>query len=80
MASTSWLLVSIVKLCFQAEEWALLNEHIFMLTKRRSQLKLAVASMVEERCTFIDQMPDKETILKFIESLRNITVGKVNNS
>ncbi|XP_027851623.1 26S proteasome non-ATPase regulatory subunit 12 [Aphis gossypii] len=77
MASTSRVLVAIVKLCFQAKEWALLNEHIVMLTKRRSQLKLAVAAMVRECCTFIDQTPDKETKLKLIESLRNVTEGKI---
>jgi 26S proteasome regulatory subunit N5 len=78
MASTSRVLVAIVQLCYNAKEWALLNEHIVMLTKRRSQLKLAVAAMVRECCTFIDQTPDKETKLKLIESLRNVTEGKVN--
>ncbi|KAL4098803.1 hypothetical protein QTP88_023338 [Uroleucon formosanum] len=77
MASTSRVLVAIVKLCFQAKQWALLNEHIVMLTKRRSQLKLSVAAMVRECCTFIDQTPDKETKLKLIESLRNVTEGKI---
>jgi len=77
MASTSRVLVAIVQLCYNAKEWALLNEHIVMLTKRRSQLKLAVAAMVRECCTFIDQTPDKETKLKLIESLRNVTEGKI---
>jgi len=77
MASTSRVLVAIVKLCFGAKEWALLNEHIVMLTKRRSQLKLAVVAMVRECCTFIDQTPDKETKLKLIETLRNVTEGKI---
>ncbi|XP_001945478.1 26S proteasome non-ATPase regulatory subunit 12 [Acyrthosiphon pisum] len=77
MASTSRVLVAIVKLCFEAKEWALLNEHVVMLTKRRSQLKLSVAAMVRECCTFIDQTPDKETKLKLIESLRNVTEGKI---
>lgn len=77
MTSTSRVLVAIVQLCFKAKEWALLNEHIVMLTKRRSQLKLAVAAMVRECCTFIDQTPDKETKLKLIEALRNVTEGKI---
>lgn len=79
MVSTSRVLVSIVQLCFRAKDWALLNEYIVMLTKRRSQLKLAVAAMVRECCTFIDQTPDKETKLKLIEALRNVTEGKVNH-
>jgi len=77
MASTSRVLVAIVQLCFHAKEWTLLNEHIVMLTKRRSQLKLAVVAMVKECCSFIDQISDKETKLKLIESLRNVTEGKI---
>jgi len=80
MASTSRLLVAIVTLCFQAKEWTLLNEHILMLSKKKSQLKLALGAMVGECSTFIDQMPDKETKLKLIESLRVVTEGKVINS
>jgi len=77
MASTSRILVTIVQMCFNSKEWALLNEYIVFLTKRRSQLKLAVAAMVKECCTYIDLTPDKETKLKLIDSLRNITEGKV---
>ena len=39
MHSTARILVAIVKLCFQAKDWEALNEHIVLLTKRRSQLK-----------------------------------------
>ena len=37
----------------------------------------AVASMVEECCKFVDQTPDIETKLKFIDTLRTVTEGKV---
>ena len=33
--------------------------------------------MIQEACTYIDEMPDKETKLKFIETLRTVTAGKV---
>ncbi|XP_001952132.2 26S proteasome non-ATPase regulatory subunit 12-like [Acyrthosiphon pisum] len=69
IASTSRLLVAIVKLCFQAKEWALLNEHIFLLKNRKSQLELAVGTMVRECYTFIDQMPDKITKLSLLNLL-----------
>jgi 26S proteasome regulatory subunit N5 len=39
----------------QAGEWNQLNEKIIELTKKRSQLKMAVAKMVAECCTFLDQ-------------------------
>ena len=39
MHSTSRVLVCIVQLCFKNKDWNALNEHIVILTKRRSQLK-----------------------------------------
>ena len=30
---------AIVQLCFDANDWDMLNEHIVLLTKKRSQLK-----------------------------------------
>ncbi|XP_014220791.1 26S proteasome non-ATPase regulatory subunit 12 [Trichogramma pretiosum] len=77
MVSTSRVLVAIVKLCFEAKNWVALNEHIVLLSKRRSQLKQSVTTMVQECCTYIDQTPDKETMIKLIETLRSVTEGKI---
>ena len=33
--------------------------------------------MVEECCKFVNQTPDEETKLKFIDTLRTVTEGKV---
>lgn len=77
MRSTSRILVAIVQICLEAKNWALLNEHIVLLSKRRSQLKRAVTKMVQECCTYVDKMPDKETKIKLIETLRAVTEGKV---
>ena len=33
--------------------------------------------MVEECCKFVNQTPDVETKLKFIDTLRTVTEGKV---
>jgi len=75
--STSRVLVLIVKLCAKAGEWSMLNEKILELTKKRSQLKAAVAKMVAECCTFLDNTPDKPTLLKLIDTLRTVTAGKI---
>ncbi|VEN57677.1 unnamed protein product, partial [Callosobruchus maculatus] len=77
MASTGRVLVAICRICKEAGDWAVLNEHIVLLTKRRSQLKQAVAKMVQECCTYVDQAPDKETRIKLIETLRQVTEGKI---
>lgn len=77
MSSTGRVLVAIVQVCFEAKNWVALNEHIALLAKRRSQLKQAVAKMVQECCTYVDQTPNKETKLKLIDTLRNVTEGKI---
>ncbi|KAL0278604.1 UNVERIFIED_CONTAM: hypothetical protein PYX00_000376 [Menopon gallinae] len=77
MASTGRVLVAIVQICFEAKNWSLLNENISLLAKRRSQLKQAVAKMVKECCTYVDQTPNKEVKLKLIETLRSVTEGKI---
>lgn len=77
MASTSRILVAIVEMCFEAKNWSALNDHIVLLCKRRSQLKQAVTKMVQECCTYIDKTPNRETMIKLIETLRSVTEGKV---
>ncbi|XP_028395643.1 26S proteasome non-ATPase regulatory subunit 12-like [Dendronephthya gigantea] len=77
LASTSRLLVTIIKICFEQKEWELLNEHILILTKRRNQLKQAVTKMIQEAFTYVEQTPNKETKVKFIETLRTVTAGKI---
>ncbi|XP_076661866.1 regulatory particle non-ATPase 5 [Halictus rubicundus] len=77
MGCTSQILVAIVQICMEAKNWEALNEYIVLLSKRRSQLKLAVTKMVQECCTYVDKMPDKETMIKLIETLRTVTEGKI---
>merc|ERR1719150_3256623 len=79
MHSTSKVLVAIVQICFEAQNWTLLNEHIILLSKKRSQLKAAVAKMVQQCYAWVKdaKLPSKEIELKLIETLRTITKGKI---
>lgn len=77
MVSTSRVLVAIVQICYDAKNWTALNEHISLLAKRRSQLKQAVVKMVQECCKYVDEITDEETKLKLIDTLRNVTEGKI---
>ncbi|XP_014284688.1 26S proteasome non-ATPase regulatory subunit 12 [Halyomorpha halys] len=77
MVSTGRVLVAIVQICFEAKNWMALNEHIVLLSKRRSQLKQAVANMVQECCDYVDKLPSKDSQLKLIDTLRNVTEGKI---
>lgn len=75
--STTRILIAIAKMCFEANDLKKLSEHIVLLTKRRSQIKQAITKLIQECCTFVDQIQDKETKLAFIETLRTVTAGKI---
>lgn len=77
MFSTSRVLVTVIKICFATKNIELLNEHLLLLTKRRGQLKQAVTKMVQEACTYVDQIEKKEDQLEFIDTLRTVTSGKI---
>ena len=79
MHSTAKVLVCLVQICYEAKNWTALNEHIVMLTKKRSQLKQAVAKMVQECCKWVSEgtLPSKEIELELIGTLRTVTEGKI---
>jgi len=79
MHSTAKVLICIVQLCYEAKQWTLLNEHIVMLTKKRSQLKQAVAKMVQECCKWITEgtLSSKDVEVELINTLRTVTEGKI---
>jgi len=77
MFSTCRVLVSIMKICFATKNVELLNEHLILLTKRRGQLKQAVTKMVQEACSYVDQVENKANQLELIDTLRTVTSGKI---
>ena len=79
MHSTAKILVTIVQLCYEAKDWELLNEHLILLAKKRSQLKAAVTKMVQECYGWVKEatLPTRQVEFKLIETLRTITKGKI---
>lgn len=67
----------IVKVLRAANDWAGLNEHIVLLSKKRGQLKQGIAKLVQESMALLDETPDKPTKLALIETLRTVTEGKI---
>eukprot|EP00735_Rhodelphis_limneticus_P007225 TRINITY_DN19732_c0_g1::TRINITY_DN19732_c0_g1_i1::g.3270::m.3270 TRINITY_DN19732_c0_g1::TRINITY_DN19732_c0_g1_i1::g.3270 ORF type:complete len:462 (-),score=123.44,sp/Q2KJ25/PSD12_BOVIN/50.57/3e-155,PCI/PF01399.22/8.2e-18,ERp29/PF07749.7/0.24,ERp29/PF07749.7/5.7e+02,ATG16/PF08614.6/2.1e+02,ATG16/PF08614.6/4.3e+02,ATG16/PF08614.6/2.6 TRINITY_DN19732_c0_g1_i1:534-1919(-) len=77
LAKTRQIVVAIVQLCYDCKEWSILNDQLVLVSKRRAQLKQAIARMVQEAMTLLEKTPDKETKLKLLETLRTITAGKM---
>jgi 26S proteasome regulatory subunit N5 len=57
-----------------------MNEHVQMLSKKHGQLKQATTKMVQVVMGFLDETPDIDTKLSVIETLRNVTEGKVSDT
>ncbi|VDP04035.1 unnamed protein product [Soboliphyme baturini] len=77
MRSNCRIQVCIVQLCFQAQNWEALKENIIGLTKKRSLIKQAVTNMIQECCTYVDQMPNETLKIDLINTLRTVTAGKI---
>ncbi|QSL64565.1 hypothetical protein MERGE_001866 [Pneumocystis wakefieldiae] len=77
LLSTSRLLVLIVQLCKDANEWTLMCEQVQLMSKRHGQLKKCLVDMIQEAMKALDFTPNLTVKLECIESLRLITEGKI---
>ncbi|BGP38998.1 proteasome regulatory particle subunit [Rhodotorula kratochvilovae] len=76
LSSTSRLLLSINAILFTAREYAQLNAHLQLLSKKHGQLRQAVQKMVDGAMEYVDQLEGDDK-LRLIETLREITEGKI---
>ncbi len=74
---TSAVCVSIIRLLKADGDWKALGEHVVLISKRRAQLKAAVTRTVQEAMTYLEQTPDEPTKLQLLETLRDVTAGKI---
>jgi len=75
--STTKLAKEIVRLCFEAKDWKLLNEKLHILAKRRGQLRTVVQDFVREAMSYLDKIPEENVRMELIDTLRTITEGKI---
>jgi 26S proteasome regulatory subunit N5 len=74
--STSRIAIHIVRLCFEARRYDLLNQNLQVLSKRRGQMRTVIQDFVGEAMKYIDQL-DKPQKLELLDTLRQITEGKI---
>jgi hypothetical protein len=80
LASTSRIIIAIVTIAKNANDWNLMNEQVLLLSKKHGQLKQATTKMVQTVMGFLDETPNLETKLSVIETLRTVTEGKVRSA
>lgn len=69
--------VAIVRLFRDRKDWKSVGEHVVILSKRRAQLKAAVTKTVQEAMAYLDTIPDEADHLALLETLRDVTAGKI---
>eukprot|EP00002_Diphylleia_rotans_P014688 TRINITY_DN285_c0_g1_i1.p1 TRINITY_DN285_c0_g1~~TRINITY_DN285_c0_g1_i1.p1 ORF type:complete len:438 (-),score=117.94 TRINITY_DN285_c0_g1_i1:154-1467(-) len=74
---TSRLAVTILQLCFAAKNWKALIENIYIISKRRGQLKLVLTRVVQEAFKYVDAAPSLPEKLELIDCLRAVSEGKI---
>lgn len=76
-STTSLACTTILELLYSASEWKQLMEMIQLLSKRRSQLKQAIRSMVRQAMGYIDSTPDNTIRVELIQTLLSLTEGRI---
>jgi len=87
MKSTSTLLTTLARICYQQNDLDLLNAQLVIMSKKHGQLKEAVVRMVDEAMTWLPELKTakdegkykdgKDRWLELLTTLRDITEGKV---
>lgn len=75
--STTKIVVEIIRLCADCEQWDLLNDQILVLNKKRNQIKQAVTRMVQTAMEYLDKTPSRDAKIKLINTLRQVSEGKI---
>jgi 26S proteasome regulatory subunit N5 len=77
-AETTRVCLEILRLCHQKGDWNVTLEHVQLLSKRRAQIKQAVAAVVRECMTYLDDPNlDEATRIQALRVLRDVTEGKI---
>jgi 26S proteasome regulatory subunit N5 len=77
VGGTTELVTAMVQMCYDANNWDVLNETISMLAKRRAQLKQATTAMVQQASKYVDGQQDEKLKLQLIHTLRAVSEGKM---
>ena len=80
IAGTTELCTAMVEMCYDAKQFAQLNETITLLAKRRAQVKEAIGAMVRKGSEYAFDaaaLPDEATRHALIETLRAVSEGKM---
>jgi 26S proteasome regulatory subunit N5 len=74
--STAKILVCIIDMCYEANNYKALKENLLLLNKRRAQLKVAIKRMVQRCMEILDSLPYDQK-MDLLNTLITVTEGKI---
>lgn len=80
LSSTSRLLIKIIEVLHDAEDWEGVNTQLSTLSRKHGQLREATRRMVDRAMEWLPELEKdskEDARLKLIETLREVTEGKV---
>jgi len=69
--------LEVLRLCYESGNWDLYCSSITLLSKRRQQHSSVVAASVKAAMLLIEKTPDEKTKTTFLETVREVTEGKI---
>lgn len=77
LSSSKKVLVKIVDLLVEKDDWDMLDEQLTLLSKKHGQLKLSIQIMVQKIMEHLQGLKDADTKIKAIETIRTVTENKI---
>lgn len=77
LSSSKKVLVKIVDLLVEKNDWNMLDEQLTLLSKKHGQLKLSIQIMVQKIMEYLQGLKDVDTKIKAIETIRTVTENKI---
>uniref|UniRef100_A0AC35TRR8 PCI domain-containing protein n=1 Tax=Rhabditophanes sp. KR3021 TaxID=114890 RepID=A0AC35TRR8_9BILA len=71
------ILMYTARLCIQLKDYDTLGDYITMLSKKRGLLKFSFSKMISLVCIEVKSIDDEKVRDKLVETLRNVTAGKI---
>lgn len=77
IANLKQTVTAMTLLCRKTGDWDKLNATLLVISKRHQQSKHAISAVVAQGSSWLDETPDKETKVKLLKTLLEVTVGKI---
>jgi len=75
--NTTYIVLEMAKLCRAEKKWKVLDDQIASIVRRHGQFKLTIQTLIQTCCLWVDETPDLDTKISFMDRLLDVTQGKI---